>query len=72
MRSIFAGIITLSASMAVVDAAQAEKHGYMQAVISHQQSTQASWDETIGADRHHSEQDALTQRIERIIHGSIV
>ena len=36
MPSIFAGIITLSASMAVVDAAQAEKHGYMQAVISNQ------------------------------------
>ena len=65
MRSIFAGIIMLSASMAVVDAAQAEKHGYMQAVISHQQSIQASRDETIGADRQHSEQDVLTKRIER-------
>jgi hypothetical protein len=65
MRSIFAGIIMLSASMAVVHAAQAEKHGYMQPVISHQQSIQASRDETLGADQHHSEQDVLTKRIER-------
>ena len=42
MRSIFAGIIVLSASTAVVHAAQAEKHAYMQAVIGHrQQSRQA-------------------------------
>jgi hypothetical protein len=65
MRSIFAGIIMLSASMAVVNAAQAETHGYVQAVISHQQSTPASRDETIGANQHNSEQDVLTQRIER-------
>jgi hypothetical protein len=65
MRSIFAGIIMLSASMAVVHAAQAEKHGYMQPVISYQQSIQASRDETLGADQHHSEQDVLTKRIER-------
>ena len=65
MRSIFAGIIMLSASMAVVDAAQAEKHGYIQVVIDHRQPIQTSRDETIGAAQDHSEQDALTQRIER-------
>ena len=41
MRSIFAGIIVLSASTAVVHAAQAEKHGYMQAVIGHRPTSQA-------------------------------
>jgi hypothetical protein len=65
MRSIFVGIIMLLASMAIVHPAQAEKHGYMQAVISHRQPIQASGDETIGADQDHSEQDALTKRIER-------
>jgi hypothetical protein len=65
MRSIFAGIIVLSASMSVVRAAQAEKHTYVQAVIGHRQPIQASEDKTIGAAQDHSEQDALTQRIER-------
>jgi hypothetical protein len=65
MRSIFAGIIMLSASTAVVHSAQAEKHGYMQAVAGHRQSIQARRDETIGADQDHSEQDVLTKRIER-------
>jgi hypothetical protein len=65
MRSIFAGVIMLSASMAIVHPAQAEKQGYTQAVISHRQPLQASRDETIGADQDHSEQDALTKRIER-------
>ena len=47
MRSIFAGIIVLSALMAVVDVAQAQKHpkrlpgyGYRQALIGHRQPTQ--------------------------------
>ncbi len=65
MRSIFAGIFMLSASAAVVHAAQAEKHGYIQAVIGHRQPTQASRDETIGANRDHSTEDALTRRIEQ-------
>ena len=46
MRSFFAGIIMLSASMAIVDAAQAQKHpqrlpgyDYRQALIAHRQPT---------------------------------
>ena len=69
MRSIFAGIITLSASTAVVHAAQAEKHGYIQAVIGHRQPSQ---DNIVGADQDHSEQDALTRELSGIIRGSIV
>ena len=65
MRSIFAGIIMLSASMAVVHPAQAEKHGYMQAVIGHRQPIQASQDKSIDASQHYSEEDVLTKRIER-------
>jgi hypothetical protein len=65
MRSIFAGIVMLSASMAVVHPAQAEKHGYMQAVIGHRQPIQASQDKTIGADQVHSGKDDLTRRIEQ-------
>ena len=65
MRSIFAGIIVLSASTAVVHAAQAEKHAYMQAVIGHRQPIQASEDKTIGADQVHSGKDDLTRRIEQ-------
>ena len=64
MRLIFAGIIMLSASMAVVHTAQAEKRGYMQAVIGHRQPIQASRDQT-GADQVHSEEDVLTRRIEQ-------
>jgi hypothetical protein len=47
MRSIFAGIIMLSASMAAVHPAQAEKHGYMQSVIGHRQPIQARRDKTM-------------------------
>jgi hypothetical protein len=95
MRSIFVGIILLSASMAAVDAAQAQKHpqrlpgyGYRQASIGHRQPTQgdlqpaqddlqkidkdnrqldpaASPDGIIGVDQVHSEEDALTKRIEQ-------
>ena len=65
MRSIFAGIIVLSASMSVVHAAQAKKHTYMQAVIGHRQPIQASEDKTIGADQVHSGEDDLTRRIEQ-------
>jgi hypothetical protein len=90
MRSIFAGIIMLSASMAVVHTAQAQKHGcgHMQASIGHLQPTQddvqqsrddlkkiekdnqevdppAGPDDKIGGDQVHSEEDALTKRIEQ-------
>jgi hypothetical protein len=64
-RSIFAGIIALSASMSAVRAAQAEKHIYMQAVIGHGQPIQANEDKTIGADQVHSGEDDLTRRIEQ-------
>ena len=60
MRSFFGGIIMLSASMAVVHPAQAEKHGYMQAVIGHRQPMQASQDKSIDAGQHYSEEDVLT------------
>jgi hypothetical protein len=53
MRSIFAGIIILSASTAVVHTAEAQKHariqpayGYMQAQLDHRQPTQ---DDVTGA-----------------------
>jgi hypothetical protein len=65
MRSIFAGTIVLSASMSAVQAAQAEKHTYMQAVIGHRQSIQASEGKTTGADRVHAGEDDLTRRIEQ-------
>ena len=95
MRSIFAGIIMLSASMAIVDAAQAQKHpersrghGYRQALIAHRQPTRddlqpaqenleriddgnrqpdppARRDGNIDAGQVHSEEDALTKRIEQ-------
>jgi hypothetical protein len=62
MRSIFAGIIMLSASTAVAHAGQTEKHGYIQAVIGHRQPSQ---DNAVGADQGRSEQDVLTKRIEQ-------
>jgi|HubBroStandDraft_2_1064218.scaffolds.fasta_scaffold447928_1 hypothetical protein len=65
MRSIFGGIIMLSASMAVAHAAQAEKHGYVQALIGQRQPIQASSDKQISADQVHPDEDALTKRIER-------
>jgi hypothetical protein len=37
MRSILFGVIMLSASVAVVDTAKAEKHRYVQAFINHRQ-----------------------------------
>jgi hypothetical protein len=51
--------------MSAVQAAQAEKHTYMQAVIGHRQSIQASEDKTIGADQVHSGEGDLTRRIEQ-------
>jgi hypothetical protein len=65
MRSIFGGIIMLSASMAIAHAAQAEKHGYVQALIGQRQPIQASADNQISADQVHPKEDALTRRIER-------
>lgn len=64
MRSIFAGIIMLSASTAVVDTAQAEKHGYAQALIGQRQSLEVSRGK-IGVDPVHPDEDALTRRIEQ-------
>jgi len=64
MRSIFAGVIMLSASTAVVDTAQAEKHGYAQALMGQRQPAEVSRDK-IGVDPVHPDEDALTRRIEQ-------
>jgi hypothetical protein len=64
MRSIFAGIIVLSASTAVVGPARAEKHGYAQALMGHRQPLEVSGDK-IGVDPIHPDEDALTRRIEQ-------
>ena len=67
MRSIFFGVIVLLASTAVVDPAQAEakKHGYAQAFISHWQQIPISRENLIGVDRAHPDGDALAKRIEQ-------
>ena len=65
MRSIFAGIILLSASIASVDTAHSEKDDYAQALISHRQPMQVSRDKLIGVDQGRPEEDALTKRIEQ-------
>jgi hypothetical protein len=65
MRSIFVGIIALSASMVDVQSAHADKHGDAQALISHRQPLQASRDKPIGVDQVHPDEDALTKRIEQ-------
>jgi hypothetical protein len=94
MRSIFIGIIMLSASLGVVDAAQKQKqpqrlpsYHYRLALVSHQQLAQhdppahddlekidpdkqhldppTRRDGAIGAGEVHSEEDALTKRIEQ-------
>jgi hypothetical protein len=64
MRKIFAAIIVLSASTTVVDTAQAEKHGYAQALIGHGQPLAVSGDK-IGVEPVHPDEDALTRRIEQ-------
>ncbi len=64
MRSIIAGVIMLSASTSVGATAQAEKHNYAQALISHRGLTQPSRD-NIGGDSVHVNEDALTKRIEQ-------
>jgi hypothetical protein len=65
MRPILFAAILLLASTAVVGAAQAEKHGYAQALIGHRQPMQVSQDKPIGVDQAHADQDALTKRIEQ-------
>jgi hypothetical protein len=65
MRSIFAGIIAMSAAIVVADNAQAQKRGYTQALIVHQQPVEESRDKTIGVGQVHSEEDALTKRIKQ-------
>jgi hypothetical protein len=65
MRSIFFGIVILLAPTAVAGAAQAEKHGYAQALVDHRQPMQASRDKPIGVDQGHADEDALTKRIEQ-------
>ena len=64
MRSIIAGVIMLSASTAVAATAQAEKRNYTQALVSHHEPVQANRDK-IGVDPVHSNEDALTKRIEQ-------
>ena len=54
----------LLGSTAALDAAQAERHGYAQALISHRQPTQVSREKLIGVDQAHPDEDALTKRIE--------
>lgn len=54
----------LSASTSVAATAQADKHNYAQALISHREPVQANRDNN-GVDPVHLNEDALTKRIER-------
>jgi hypothetical protein len=65
MRSIFFGVIILLVSTAVADTAQAEKHGYKQALIGHRQPIPVSRDNLIRVDQVHPDEDAVTRRIEQ-------
>lgn len=65
MRSIFGGVIMLLSSTAVVHAGEANKQGYAQAFIGHQEPIQVSRDKPTGVDNIHPDLDALTRRIER-------
>ena len=65
MRSIVFGVITLLASTAIVSTAQAEKHRYAQAFVSHRQPIPVSQDTLNGIDQGPPEEDALTKRIEQ-------
>jgi hypothetical protein len=65
MRSIFAGIIAMSAAIVVADNAQAQKRGYTQALIVRQQPVEESRDKTFGVGQVHFEEDALTKRIKQ-------
>jgi hypothetical protein len=63
MRSIFFGAILLLASTAVVHPAQAQKHAYAQAFISHRPPMRISQEQLAGQTR--PGDDALTSRIEQ-------
>jgi hypothetical protein len=65
MRSMFAAIIVMSASMAIINNAQAERRGYTQALIVPQRPAEESRDKAIGAGQVHIEEDALTTRIKQ-------
>lgn len=65
MRSILFGVITLVASTTIVDSAQAEKHGYTQALIGRRQPIPVSSDNLTGVDQVRPDEDALTRRIEQ-------
>jgi hypothetical protein len=64
MRFIIVGVVVLSASMSVAATAQAEKHNYAQALINHRETVQANRGNS-GVDPVHSNEDALTRRIEQ-------
>jgi hypothetical protein len=55
----------MSASVVIIDNAQAERRSYTQVLIVHQQQVQESLEKTIGVDQVHSEEDALTKRIKQ-------
>jgi hypothetical protein len=63
MRSISLGVIFLLASTAVVHPAQAPKHAYAQALMSHRQPIPIRREQPIG--QTHPDEDALTNRIEQ-------
>jgi hypothetical protein len=65
MRSIFFGVTMLLASTVAADAAQAEKHGYVQALIGHRQPIPVRRDNLIRVDQSRLNEDALTRRIEQ-------
>jgi hypothetical protein len=65
MRSIVFGVIVLLGSTAVVNVANAEKHGYAQALVSRRQPTQVSREKLMGVDQAQPDEDALTKRIEQ-------
>lgn len=64
MRSIFFGVTVLLAT-AAADAAQAQRHGYVQALIGHRQPIPVSRDNPIRVDQIRPNEDALTRRIEQ-------
>jgi hypothetical protein len=65
MRWIFFGVIMLLAWTAVVDTAQAEKHRYAQALVSHRQPIAVGPDKLDDVDQGHPDKDDLTKRIEQ-------
>jgi hypothetical protein len=65
MRSIFFGVISLLALTAVVEPADAQKHGYAEALITHRQPIQVNQDKLNDVDQADPDRDALTKRIEQ-------